>query len=156
MDPTIVAAMIGAVGVVIAAVIGLLARRNGRQGSSPASGTAGPNIGQPPFVIETNPLDRAIDVPPNIHLAAIFSKDMDSGSINPDHFKLLDQVSFAQVQPRFPDGVVYDVATRAATFTPAQDLENGRTYAVVITAGVRDLEGIRMVEDHSWHFTIHP
>jgi len=90
MDPTIVAAIIGAVGVVIAAVIGLLASRNGRQGSSLASGTAGPYIAQPPVVIETNPLDLTIEVPPNSHPAAIFSKDMDSDSINPDHFKFLD------------------------------------------------------------------
>jgi hypothetical protein len=43
-----------------------------------------------PRVLSTDPLDRAEDVPPDIHLTATFSKDMDTASIKgTDHFTLV-------------------------------------------------------------------
>jgi hypothetical protein len=79
---------------------------------------------------------------------------MDSATINPDTFKLLEQVSSAQVLPRAPDGVVYDSATRTATFRPANPLGSGRTYAATITAAARDRVGNTLAQDYTWHFTV--
>jgi Ca2+/Na+ antiporter len=109
----------------------------------------------PPEVIATDPKDLAVDVPPDIHPTVNFSKAMDSVSINADTFKLLRQDAL-QVPARFPDGVVYDEATRKATFTPAQPLEKSRTYTATITARVKDQAGNRLEDSHIWHFTIVP
>jgi hypothetical protein len=127
MDPTIVAAIIGAVGVVIATVIGYLAvRRNGRQESSSASGPVAPDTTRP-RVVWPDPEDLHNDVSPDIRPTVMFSKAIDSESINPITFKLLDQATLQQVPPSVREGVVYDEDTRRATFTPAQPLENGES-----------------------------
>jgi hypothetical protein len=106
----------------------------------------------PPKVTSTNPPDQAGDVPPDIHLTAAFSKDMDETTINPGTFKLLDVVDLAQVA----GGVAYDVTARVATLIPATPLQNGRIYAVTITARVQDQAENALVQDHTWHFTVIP
>jgi hypothetical protein len=117
-----------------------------------ASGNVGDTT--PPLVLSKNPRDKDVDVPPDIHPTVAFSKDMDGATINPNTFKLLDQVTGDQVQPLVRDGVVYDELTKAATFTPAAALENGRRYGATITSGVRDKAGNALPQDQTWHFTV--
>jgi hypothetical protein len=95
-----------------------------------------------------------VNVSADIHPTATFSKDMDSSTINPSTFKLLDQATLQQVPPSVPDGVHYDEPTKVATFTPAADLQNGRTYEATITSGVKDKAGNTLAQDHVWHFTV--
>jgi hypothetical protein len=114
----------------------------------------------PPQVLSTNPPDQAVDVPPDIHPTATFSKDMEPATINPNTFKLFDQVALEQVPPfvpsgpRDPSGVGYDETTRVATFTPADPLQNGRTYSATITAAVKDKAGNALDQDKTWHFNV--
>jgi hypothetical protein len=110
----------------------------------------------PPQVLSTNPPDQAGDVPPDVPPTATFSKDMDPATINPNTFKLFDPATLEQVPPTVPSGVAYDETTRVATFTPADPLQNGGTYAATITAGVKDKAGNALAEDHTWHFTVIP
>ena len=107
----------------------------------------------PPQVLSINPQDLAGDVPPDIRPTATFSKDMDSVTINPNTFKVLDQDSLEQVHPAVPNGVHYDETAKVATFTPADPLANSTTYGATITADVRDKAGNRMAQDKTWHFT---
>jgi hypothetical protein len=81
---------------------------------------------------------------------------MDPTTINPNTFKLLDQVTLQQVQPLAARGVNYDETTRVATFTPAAALQNGKSYSATITAGVKDKVGNALADDHAWHFTVRP
>jgi hypothetical protein len=82
---------------------------------------------------------------------------MDSVSINPDTFKLLRQSERPeQVKAKVPDGVVYEEATRMATFTPEAPLQNDTTYGATITASVKDEVGNTLAQDHTWHFTVIP
>jgi hypothetical protein len=108
----------------------------------------------PPQVISTNPPDADENVPPNIHLTATFSKDMDSTTINPNTFKLLDQDTLQQVAPLVPSGVDYDETTKVATFNPAVVLEHGRRYGATITSGVKDKAGNALAQDKIWHFKV--
>jgi hypothetical protein len=108
----------------------------------------------PPQVISTNPPDADENVPPNIHLTATFSKDMDSTTINPNTFKLLDQDTLQQVPPLVPSGVDYDETTKVATFNPAVVLEHGRRYGATITSGVKDKAGNALAQDKIWHFKV--
>jgi hypothetical protein len=108
----------------------------------------------PAQVLSNTPLDREVNVSADIHPTATFSKDMDSSTINPSTFKLLDQATLQQVPPSVPDGVHYDEPTKVATFTPAADLQNGRTYEATITSGVKDKAGNTLAQDHVWHFTV--
>ncbi len=61
---------------------------------------------------------------------------MDSVTINPDTFKLLDQFTLKQIPPLVPGGVHYDEPTKVATFTPPAVLQNGRTYGATITSAI--------------------
>jgi len=108
----------------------------------------------PPQVLSTNPRDRAPNVPPNIQPTATFSKDIDPATINPNTFKLLDQVTGNQVPPLPPSGVDYDEPTKVATFRPVAALENGKRYGATITSGVKDKAGNALDQDKTWHFTV--
>jgi len=146
-------ALFGAITGLVGTYFGIKSSSDAREGAqrlaaSPAGATT------PPAVTSTSPVDGAVEVPTDIHPTATFSKDMDSATINPDTFKLLEQGSTAQVQPRAPVGVVYDSPTRTATFTPAKPLGSGRTYAATITAAVRDLAGNTLAQDYTWRFTV--
>jgi len=74
---------------------------------------------------------------------------MDAATISPNTFKLLDMVELAEVEPYRVD---YDADARAATFTPAYSLENGRLYQANITARVKDQAGNRLEENATWAF----
>ncbi len=107
-----------------------------------------------PRVLSTTPPDQAVDVPPDIQLAATFSKDMDPATINPNTFKLLDLGTGNQVPPSTPSGVDYDEPTKVATFTPADPLQNGTRYGATITAAVKDKAGNALDQDKAWHFNV--
>ena len=77
---------------------------------------------------------------------------MDSTTISPNTFKLLDQVTCSLVAPFHVKGVVYDEVTRMATFTPARPLEDDKRYGAIITARVRYKAGNRLEQDKMWHF----
>jgi hypothetical protein len=146
-------ALFGAITGLVGTYFGIKTSSDAREGAQRlAAGRGGDTT--PPQVTSITPEDLADDVPPDIHPTATFSKDMDAVTINPDTFKLLDQVSFEQVSPIVAGGVVYDVSTKMATFTPANPLVNGRTYAATITAGVKDQAGNALAQDHTWHFTV--
>lgn len=117
-----------------------------------AAGNGGDHT--PPQVLSKNPPDKAGNVPPDIRPTATFSKDMDSATINPNTFKLLDQVTGDQVRPLVRNGVAYDEPTKMVTFSPAAALENGRRYGATITSAVKDKAGNALVQDETWHFTV--
>ena len=146
-------ALFGAITGLVGTYFGVKTSSDAREGAQRLAAGGGGDT-TPPQVTSTDPEDRADDVAPDVHPTATFSKDMDSVTINPDTFKLLDQVSFEQVPPIVPGGVVYDVSTKRVTFTPADPLVNGRTYAATITAGVKDQAGNALAQDHTWHFTV--
>jgi hypothetical protein len=146
-------ALFGAITGLVGTYFGVKTSSDAREGAQRlAAGRSGDTT--PPEVTSTNPEDLAVDVAPDINPTATFSKDMDSVTINPDTFKLLDQAEFKQVPPKVDGGAVYDLSTKMATFTPAKPLENGRTYAATITAGVKDQAGNALAQDHTWHFTV--
>jgi hypothetical protein len=116
-----------------------------------AAGNAGDTT--PPQVVSTKPEDTAPNVSPDVHPTATFSKDMDGATINPNTFKLLDQVTGDPVPPSVSDGVTYDETAKVATFTPAARLDNGKRYGATITSEVKDKAGNSLAQDKTWHFT---
>jgi hypothetical protein len=145
-------ALFGAIVGLVGTYFGIKSSSDARQGAQDLAANGRDTTR--PRVSSTAPEDTTEDVPPDIHPTVTFSKDMDSVTINPDTFKLLDQVELDQVPPLVPDGVVYDESTRVATFTPADPLQNGRAYEATVTAGVKDKAGNALAQDHTWHFTV--
>ena len=125
------------------------AHRSQREAASGADTTR-------PQVRLTDPLDMANDVPPDIHPTATFSKDMDPATISPNTFMLRVQGISNRVEPLPLDGVLYDEATRTATFVPAEPLQNGASYEATIAAIVKDEAGNTLTQDHTWHFQVVP
>jgi hypothetical protein len=151
----VLTALFGVIGTLVGTYFGVKASSDARQGAQDLAAN-GRDTTQP-LVSLTTPPDRDVNVSPDIHPTATFSKAMDSVSINPDTFKLLRQgESPEQVKAKVPDGVVYDEATRVATFTPDARLQNGTTYGATITASVKDEAGNTLAQDHTWHFTVRP
>src|SRR5215211_3641071 len=142
-------ALFGAITGLVGTYFGVKTSSDAREGAQRlAAGRGGDTT--PPEVTLTDPADLAVDVAPGINPSATFSKDMDSVTINADTFKLLDQTEIKQIV----GSVVYEVPTKMATFTPDKPLDNGKTYAATITAGVRDQAGNTLAQDSTWHFTV--
>jgi len=148
-------AFFGAIVGLVGTYFGIKTSSDAAQGAQRLAAASGRDT-TPPLILSNDPPDQAPDVPPDIHPTATFSKEMNPATINPNTFKLFDPTTLQQVQPKVPSGVDYDETTRVATFTPAAALQNGRTYAATITAGVSDKAGNALAEDHTWHFTVIP
>jgi hypothetical protein len=102
-----------------------------------------PTPGTGPRVISTVPGDIAVDVPVGSIVSAWFDRDMDSGSINSDTFRLVDDTG------DYVSGTV-DYGT-AAVFIPAQPLEQLTQYRALIR-NVTDEQGNRISGDYEWTF----
>ena len=101
-------------------------------------------IESPPMVISTSPAADAKLVATNATIKATFSKDMDASTITTDTFTMNGGVT---------GSVTYDPTTKTATFTPSAGLSETTTYTATITTGVKDSNGLNMVEDFTWKFT---
>jgi hypothetical protein len=98
-----------------------------------------------PTVIDTDPLDLAIDVSLNQVVSAIFSEAMDPLTITTSTFTLMDGVT--------PVTGVVDYSGITATFTPGSVLLAGKTYTATITTGAKNVAGTPMTNDYVWNFT---
>lgn len=146
-------AFFGAVVGLVGTFFGIRSSADATAGAQKLAAASGDDT-TPPQVVSTNPRDRAPDVSPNIHPTAAFSKDMDSVTINPNTFKVLDQDTLKQVPAAVPNGVHYDETAKVATFTPTNPLESGKVYEATITSGVKDKSGNTLAQDKTWHFTV--
>ena len=149
----VLTALFGAIVGLVGTYFGVKTSSDAREGAQQLAVASGGDTTKP-RVLSNTPLDREVNVPADIHPTATFSKDMDSSTINPSTFKLLDQATLQQVPPSVPEGVHCDEPTKVATFTPAADLQNGRTYEATITSGVKDKASNTLAQDHVWHFTV--
>ncbi|MEK7483421.1 MAG: Ig-like domain-containing protein [Planctomycetota bacterium] len=101
-----------------------------------------------PTVTALLPLANAVDVALNSTVTAVFSKDMDPGTINISSFTLVSQTGTLVVGP-----VNYDVGSRVATFSPNSNLLASTQYTATITTQATDLEEISLVSNFIWSFT---
>ncbi len=88
----------------------------------------------------------------NTSVRAVFSQEMDAGSINGSTFRLVPEGSSTAVEAL----VSYDAGTRTASLIPTRTLNPGATYSVRIaggTGGVRSQGGVPMAAAVTWNFT---
>jgi hypothetical protein len=121
--------------------------RGGRPDTTPARrewvvDTTGPTVSN------TAPKDGSTDVPPETEITATFSEAIDPASVAPETFKLVAETTGQVVSGK----VTYDPATRKAKFRPEKSLLPLVAYRATITAGVKDLVGNAMPQDHEWSF----
>jgi hypothetical protein len=98
-----------------------------------------------PTVISTDPAHLATNVPLDKVISANFNMAMNSTTINPSTFTLMDGGTPI-------DGTVNYSGT-TATFTPTSNLELGKTYTATITTGAMNTEGTALAEDYVWTFS---
>lgn len=105
-----------------------------------------------PLVSSVNPQPGAEQVPPETHVTATFSKDMDRATINTNTFKLIRGDTLATVGGR----VGYNPPTKTATFQPSDDLEHGIRYQATITTDIKDPGSNALASERTWQFTVIP
>ena len=98
-----------------------------------------------PVVINTDPVDKAIDVELFKVISATFSKTMDAATINASSFTVMNGSTAVSGSINY-SGVV-------ATFTPNSPLSFGTLYTAIITTGAEDMEGYALAADYTWEFT---
>jgi len=102
-------------------------------------------VGLPPVVSSTDPANFATNVTLNKMVSAVFSKTMNSATINSANFTL--KQGFFTV----PGTITY--SGRTATYTPATPLAVNTPYTAIITSNVKDSTGLNMAADYTWTFT---
>lgn len=95
-----------------------------------------------PYVISVSPPDSATYVSTTGDIIAYFSKDMDPSTINSGTFYL---------SPSASGSVTYNASQRAAIFSPS-GLSSDTIYYAILTTGIRDTTGRRMLNGYSWYF----
>ncbi len=113
---------------------------------------------KPPRVVRVVPAEDATGIGPGANVSAFFSEAMKSDSINTNTVKLYR----AGTTTALGATINYDAATRKATLDPNANLQLGKKYKAVVTAGTRDLAGNQLDQDPSvtgnqqkvWFFTV--
>ena len=112
-----------------------------------ASTTASVPLRAPPTVIRVGPFKDKKDIPLNVILVVVFSEPMNTATVTRESVQLLDgDQPIAGTVRLSTDGL-------RAEFTPAELLAPGRTYTLVITTDVRDLQGDPLEERVEVSFT---
>lgn len=96
-----------------------------------------------PAVVSTVPTDNSTGTSIEASISAVFSKDMDPTLISSATFTLNNGAT---------GSVVYDEASKTATFTPDTPLELDTIYTAMISTGAVDLMGNSMAADYKWTF----
>lgn len=106
-------------------------------------------IGNPPPVVTHRLPDfNAQNVALNTVVSATFSKEMNASSLSGSTFKLSDSGGSVS------GSVVYDNATRTASFTPSAPLKAGNTYTVLLTTAVKGKDNQTLFgAPETWQFT---
>ena len=117
-------------------------------GSTDGGGDGGVvDAGAPPTVSATTPLPPATNVPIDQRLTATFTEPMDSTTITPLSFTLV------QGTTNIDGGVMFDGGSNTATFVPATSLATNRVYVATLTTGARSAGGLPLAASHTWSFT---
>ena len=91
-----------------------------------------------PSVISTFPEEAQTVMPSEIEkITVTFSEDMDAATITEKTILVSDCIG----------DVTYDSETRTATFTVNEGIDSLRSYKLIITGEVADLDGVAMGED---------
>ena len=101
-----------------------------------------------PTVSSVLPASGATAVDPTAEVSAVFSKDMDSTTINTTNFTLTDPNS-----ANIAGTVGYNSTTKKGTFTQSANLPLSATIAALISRNVKDSVGNTMGTDYTWSFT---
>jgi|SRR5437667_76931 len=103
---------------------------------------------RPPILIRTNPASLKRDVPLNASIVIVFSEPIDSASVTGETVQLRRGSVIVDGERRFRDS-----AHTTLVFTPAALLAPATTYELVITRGIRDLEGDALESEFTVEFT---
>jgi Tol biopolymer transport system component len=103
---------------------------------------------RPPTVVRTNPPRGRTDVALSIRLVIVFSEPIDPQSLDETSVTVLrGDVALTGVVSLIP-GTPF-----MAEFVPDSPLEPSTEYELIVTTGVRDLDGDALPEEYRSHFT---
>ena len=106
----------------------------------------------PPTVTSVTPANQAASVATNTPVNVVFSKDMDATTITTSSMTLRLSSSGAFVA----GSVVYDAATRTASYLPATALSFGTGYTIAVSNTVRASNGVPLSQSFLSTFTTVP
>lgn len=101
----------------------------------------------PLSIVSTVPRDKEVGVPVNISIKAVFNKEIDVQSLQPNVTLQVLGGSEIAVTAGF------DPASRTVSLTPTAALQPETTYQVTLRKGVADVSGNPLRSDVRWSFT---
>ncbi|MCD6023812.1 MAG: hypothetical protein K0Q91_728 [Fibrobacteria bacterium] len=102
----------------------------------------------PPEIVQVTPPPGATDVPLDEDITITFTLPLDSASVNPETFVVLEEDG-----DTVPGEVTYDPQDTTAVFDPVDSLLPDETYTVIVTPEVTDTLGIGLDTVYTWTFT---
>jgi hypothetical protein len=100
-----------------------------------------------PRPIAFAPPGGALNVPTNTQLVVVWDQDLQAGTVNTHTFR----VAVASGSP-ISGAVIYDAATRTATFIPASGLAANTLHTATLSAGIQDSDGNATEAAFDWAF----
>jgi hypothetical protein len=102
-----------------------------------------------PKIVSTTPTNHALSVLTNTQIHVTFSDDMDTSTLNTTTIKLID-LSTGQLVPSWASAVV-STTTTSFDITQNLNLESQKSYALVLTTGVKGFSGSTLDPTDSLH-----
>ncbi len=94
-------------------------------------------------VVQTVPVENASEVPTMQPIVVHFSREINRQTLNSFTFSVEGAAGTIRYDPLF----------KAATWTPFLPLEPGKTYTVIVSDEIKDLDGRPLSFSYSWTFT---
>lgn len=108
---------------------------------------AAPAVAAAPSVLSVSPANGTGDIPVDTQVTVVFSQAMDPLTVGANSLKLLDG------EETVPARALLDPGDRTMAYIyPAQVLDVGRTYTVVVGSGVADAHGVRLAAEFTSTF----
>lgn len=105
-----------------------------------------------PRVVRTIPPRRKTDVPRNARLTIIFTEPMDGGTVNGQTVRLMQGNTAVAGTVQFLNETL-DATRVSVEFVPDQPLTTLTEYQLVVTTGIRDLDGESLATTETVQFT---
>lgn len=101
-----------------------------------------------PVVTVTNPADKQERVDVNLPIYITFDHDMDASTMTSSNIIIRDSKA-QNIEAR---GIHYDISSKTTVFVPLAPLKQDETYQIMVSTGVKDINGFSLLQDYLGSF----
>jgi len=98
-------------------------------------------------ILSVTPANSAVNIPLSASIVVKFDDNINMLTVDPATFIVNDGTG------PMSGSLSYDPASRSVTFIPSTGFMDNTAYSVLLTTGIKNMDGYSMTADYSWSFT---